>query len=135
MLPLQKERRCHLSHITRIEIEIRDLGLLQEACNRLGIEFHPEEKSFRWYGGVKDCEGAIRIPNARYEIGLVREKNRYGLLWDSYATGGLEARLGKGAGKLKQAYAVERVRLEAKLRGYRLRESKTETGVRLVMTV
>ena len=124
-----------MSHISRIEIEIRDLSVLKEACNRLGIEFNPEQKSFRWYGGAKECEGSIRVPEANYEIGLVKEGNRYSLLWDSFATGGLEARLGKGAGKLKQAYAVARVHLEAKLRGYRLRESKTQNGVHLVLTV
>jgi hypothetical protein len=124
-----------VSHLSKIELEIKDLEDLKRACHRLGIEFLHNQKTFRWYGGTKECESAIRVPGATYEIGVVREGNAYGLLWDDYAKGGLEARLGKKAGLLRQAYAVERTRREAVRRGYRLQESKTEKGIRLQLTL
>ena len=124
-----------MSHLSRIELEIKDLEDLKRACHRLGIEFLENQKTFRWYGGIKECESAIRVLGATYEIGIVREGNAYRLLWDDYAKGGLEARLGKKAGLLRQAYAVERTRREAVLRGYRLQESKVEKGIRLQLTL
>ncbi len=124
-----------MSHLSRIELEIKDLEDLTRACSRLGIELLPNQKTFRWYRGAKECEAAIRVPGAAYEIGIVREGSSYSLLWDDYTKGGLEARLGKRAGLLKQAYAVERIRREGVLKGYRLHEGKVEKGIRLRLTL
>jgi len=123
-----------MSHISRIELEIKDLEDLKRACDRLGVGFEKEQKTFRWYGGTRECECAIRVPGATYDIGVIRESNRFSLLWDSFYTGGLEARLGKNAGRLKQAYGVERVRREATLKGYKVREVKSDTGIRVHLT-
>ena len=124
-----------MSHLSKIELEIKDLEDLKRACHRLGIEFLENQKTFRWYGEPKECESAIRVPGAAYEIGVIREGNAYALIWDSYGSGGLETRLGKKAGLLRQAYAVERTRREAVRKGYRVQESKTEKGIRLQLTL
>jgi len=124
-----------VSHLSKIELQIRDLDDLKGACHRLGIEFLHNQKTFRWYGEPKECASAIRVPGAAYEIGVVREGNVYALIWDDYGKGGLEAKLGRKAGLLKQAYAVERTRREAIRKGYRVHESKTDKGVRLQLTL
>lgn len=77
------------------------------------------------------CDHAIKVPDCAYEIGVVKRGQGYLLLWDSWKKGGLTKALGESAGLLKQAYAVERVRQEAKLRGYNITEQKTKTGIRL----
>lgn len=138
-----------MSHVAKIEIAIKDLDTLKGACRELGLEFMAEQKVFEWYGNhVGDypipegftaadmgrCDHAIRVPGARYEIGIVHRNGRYHLLWDFYRAGGLERVLGKGACKLKQAYSIERVRREAKLKGYHVQERKTERGIRMVLT-
>jgi hypothetical protein len=134
-LQLSKAREDHLSHISRLELEIQDLEDLKRACSRLGVDFIENQKTFRWYGGTKECECAIRVSGATYEIGVVRESNRFSLVWDSYRAGGLEAKFGKNAGLLKQAYAVERLRREATLKGYRVHEIKSEAGIRVHLTI
>lgn len=138
-----------MSHVARIEMEIRDLDTLKAACEQLGLEFVAGQQSYRWYGqhvgdypvpegfSVEDlgrCDHAIRAPGATYEIGVVHRKVRYHLLWDFYRQGGLERTLGKGAGRLKQAYSVERVRREARLKGYQVHERKTDQGIRLTLS-
>lgn len=137
-----------MSHVAKIELEINDLDTLKAVCERLCIEFVPDQKHYRWYGEhvgdyalpegftVDDlgrCDHAIRVPGASYEVGVVRRGGKYVLLWDFYSTGGLERKLGKGAGQLKQAYAVERVRREARLKGYQVREQRNEHGIRLTL--
>ncbi len=139
-----------MSHIAKIELEINDLETLKKACERLGLEFIENQKTYQWYGTwvgdsempegitVNDlgkCDHAIRVPGAQYEIGIVSKGRKYILLWDFWHQGGLEQKLGKNAGRLKQAYAVERVRKEARLKGYRICEQKTDKSVRLVLTL
>lgn len=124
-----------MSHISKIEVEIKDLEDLKKACARLGIEFDENQRTFRWYAGQRQCECAIKVPGAQYEIGVIKEGGKYCLLWDDFSAGGLRERLAKGAGKLKQAYAVERIRKEAILKGYRCNEAMTENGIRLRLTV
>jgi hypothetical protein len=138
-----------MSHVTKIEIEINDLGTLKAACRRLELQFICNQKTYAWYGqhvgdypvpegfSVEDmgkCDHAIRVPGAAYEIGVVKRGHKYVLLWDSYHSGGLERTLGKNAGKLNQAYGVERATKVAKLRGYHVHELRTTKGIRLMIT-
>ena len=139
-----------MSHIAKIELEINDPDALKLACNRLGMQFIENQQNYKWYGTwlgdtpmpegitVSDlgkCDHAIRVPGAQYEIGIVKRDRKYILLWDFWNQGGLEQQLGKNAGRLKQAYTIERVRKEAKLKGHRVCEQKTEKGIRLVLRV
>lgn len=138
-----------MSHIARIEMQINDLETLKAACARLGLEFVAEQKTYAWYGkhvgdyplpegfSVSDmgkCDHAIRVPGAKYEVGVVERNQKYVLLWDFWEDGGLEPALGKNAGRLKQAYGVEKATREARLKGYRVTEQKTNHGIRLVLS-
>jgi hypothetical protein len=138
-----------MSHVAKIEIEIRDIDALKLACDQLGLELMAGRRHFAWYGehvgdypipegftaeDMGKCDHAIRVPGARYEVGVIKRNGKYLLLWDFYSRGGLEQVLGKGACRLKQAYSVERVRREARLKGYHLHERKTEQGIRMVLT-
>jgi hypothetical protein len=128
-----------MSHIAKIECQINDLNTLKEACRRLHLEWRENQKTYAWYGrhvgdypipeGFKiedmgKCDHAIHVPGASYEIGVVRRGKSYELLWDFYYAGNLEKILGKGAGLLKQAYAVSKGILAAKKQGYSIREEK-----------
>lgn len=132
-----------MSHITKIDIEVTDLAALKAACRRLGFTFVEGKKTYEWYGrivgdallpeglSVDDlgrCDHAIGVPGAEYEIGVRAEKCGFRLLWDSYERGGLEQRVGKGAGLLKQAYGIEKAKLEARRKGYSVYESRKADG-------
>ena len=137
-----------MSHVAKIELEIMDLETLKLACDRLGLQFMENQKTYRWYGSfvgdtplpegidINDlgkCDHAIHVPGAQYEIGIIQRDRKYILLWDFWHRGGLEEKLGKNAGRLKQAYGVERVRKEARLKGHRIYEQKTNQGIRLFL--
>ena len=139
-----------MSHVSKIELEVKSLEVLKKACQQMGFQFMTNQKTYQWFGrwmndtplpeGVKvedigKCDHAIKVPGCHYEIGVVRLKDGYTLLWDYWHSGGLEQHIGPKAGKLKQAYATERIRQEAKLKGYRVSEKKMRKGVRLVLTV
>lgn len=139
-----------MSHISKIELEILSLGDLKTACNRLGFIFQENQKTYQWYGrwvgdsplpegiSIDDlgkCDHAIRIQDCAYDIGVVKRGSKYILLWDSWHAGGLEQKIGKDAGILKQGYTIERIKREAKMKKYQVREIKNDQSIRLVLRV
>jgi hypothetical protein len=119
-----------MSHISRIELEVKDLAVLSQACTRLGMEFIRGQKQFKWYGKDAPCDHVIKVPGADYEIGVVKEKHRYALNCDFYDRS-IEKATCRQGGLLKQAYAVAKTKIEARRKGYCVLEKNTETGVRL----
>ena len=139
-----------MSHISRIELEIKDLQSLKEACKRLGFEFCDNQQSYQWYGrwvgdiplseGITEdqlgrCDHAIKVPGAQYEVGVVRKDQSYILLYDEWIKGGLKAKLGVNAGLLKQAYIIETLRKEARQKNYRFHETKMKKQIRVTLTL
>jgi hypothetical protein len=129
-----------MSHITTINVEIRDLEAVKEICKELGLEFREGQRSYRWYGvSVGDypiptgftksdlgrCDHAIGIKgnSKSYEIGLVKRGDAYIPLFDFWQGGfGLEERIGPGAKKFTEAYtravSVKTARTFAKSKGF-----------------
>ena len=124
-----------MSHISKIEIEVKDLGTLKQACNRLGLELIEGQKTFKWYGREEGaCDHAIRVQKARYEIGVVKKASSYELQCD-YFDSAIGQAIGQNGGLLKQAYAVEKTKIEARLKGYSVIEKTTNTGIQLRVLV
>jgi hypothetical protein len=119
-----------MSHISRIELQVNDLSILATACVRLGMELVRSKKSFKWYGKDAPCDHVIVLPQAAYEIGVIDRGGNYELNCDFFDAS-LEQVIGKNGGRLKQAYAVEKTRTEARRKGYSVMEKQTETGIRL----
>ena len=139
-----------MSHVSKIELEIKDLEALKAACKRLGFHFRNGQKTYQWYGrwvgdsplpegiteeGLGKCDHAIHVPGAKYEIGIVKKGKSYILLWDSWVKGGLSKYIGKDAGKLKQIYAVEKIRLEARKKGMKILERIQPKSIRLTLSI
>lgn len=131
-----------MSHIAKINLEVRDLEALKLACEQIGCELVMNQKTYRWYGRivggervmpegysldeVGKCEHAIRAkgnPDA-YEIGLVSRRDGkpgYALVWDNYRGGmGLADYVGQETGKLKQHYAAQVAMKTARQLGHRV---------------
>ena len=119
-----------MSHISKIELEVKDLAVLSQACTRLGLSLVKAQKTFRWYGQEAQCDHCIRVPGASYEIGVIGRNGWYELNCDYYDKN-LEKVLGRKGGLLKQAYAAEKTRIEARKKGYSVIERQTETGIQL----
>lgn len=126
-----------MSHITTIQVQVKDIEALKAACARLGVEFREGQRAFDWYGRAPQaCEHAIHVPGARYEIGVVREGDHYALHWDDYSEGGLMAVLGEKGQRLSQSYAVEAAKAEAARMGSSSwEESMADGSVRLHVQV
>jgi hypothetical protein len=53
-----------MSHVAKIDIEIKDLEALKAACKRLGFTFNEGVKKFRWFGRFVDD---TRIPDGMFD--------------------------------------------------------------------
>ena len=139
-----------MSHISKIELEIQSLEDLKLACKRLGFTFIENQKTYQWYGrwvgdsplpegiNIDDlgkCDNVIKVPECTYEIGVVKRGSKYILLWDAWHKGGLEQKIGKDCGILKQSYTIERIIREAKLKKYQVKEIKQDQSIRLVLRI
>jgi hypothetical protein len=124
-----------MSHISKIELEVKDLGTLGQACHRLGLELIKGQKTFKWFGAEDGkCDHAIKVPGANYEIGVLKAGNAFGLQCDYYDPA-IGKAVGQNGGLLKQAYAVERTKAEARRKGYTVIEKATPQGIRLQVVV
>lgn len=135
-----------MSHVAKIEVEIKDLEALKAAAKRIGGTFVEGQSRYAWYGqhvgdyplpkgfaasDLGRCEHAIRVPGASYEIGVCKRRDGkpgYTLLWDFWHEGGLEKRLGKNGQRLVQAYAVETAKRAARRAGYLVSETTKSDG-------
>ena len=126
-----------MSHVSIIDVEITDLEALKNACTRMGFIFTEGKRTYKWYGQFLEgyplpegfskedlgtCDHAVTVPGANYEIGVVKREKKYILLWDFWSNGGLKPKIGDKGGLLIQAYGVEKTKLEAKRKGFRVSE-------------
>jgi hypothetical protein len=137
-----------MSHVVEIDLAIKDLPALAEACKCLGLELVMDQHTYKWFGrsvgdypiptgySVKDlgkCDHAIRIPDNKnaYEMGVVKArggKEGYALIWDFFAGGhGLQEKVGKDACKLTQAYQKELFQKTLPL-GFKVTQSVKASG-------
>lgn len=119
-----------MSHISKIELEVKDLSILGQACSRLGLELIRNQKRFKWYGNEANCDHAIKVPGAAYEVGVIDRNGIFELNCDFFDRS-LGQVIGRQGGLLKQAYAVEKAGIEARKKGYSVLERRTEKGIRL----
>jgi hypothetical protein len=131
-----------MSHVTSIDIEIRDLDALESAVGELGAAFIHGRTTYNWYGRhvgdyplpagftqdqLGKCEHAIRLPGVNYEIGVVKNPVKEGtftLLFDFYGQSGahdgekLRKHFGDGLSRIKQMYGVHVAEKAARAKGW-----------------
>ena len=147
-----------MSHVVSIKTEFRDLKAVQAACAELGMTFKENQKTIRWYGrwvndydaedaayklGIEPklygtCDHAIEVPGSDYDVGLLQNPvtKGYKLYFDFYSTHGkaIQAAIGKSGEKLLQYYAVHKLAMEAKLKGYMVQRKPVGEKIELTIT-
>lgn len=138
-----------MSHVANVEVEVKDLTLLEIACKKLGLTLVRNQNTYEWYGKWMDdwhtkdaavtngydtkdfgkCEHAIKVPNSDYEIGVVKNPNGtgYRLIFDAYDNGSgkqgkaISERLGgMHLPKLKNEYACAVTTQQLNQQGFRV---------------
>ncbi|MEA3207834.1 MAG: hypothetical protein QOE70_891 [Chthoniobacter sp.] len=140
-----------MSHVTNIDITIKDLAALKGAVAELGAQWREGQQRYQWYGhhvgdyplpaGMTEadlgkCSHAIRLPGCEYEIGVVQKGNGYTLAFDFWGPGQkLKTHFGDGLARLKQIYGVHKATAAARAKGYMVQRKPQPNGaIKLVVT-
>ena len=136
-----------MSHVTTIEAnESYDLSTLKQMCKNQGWEWMEGQETYKWFGKhvgdyplphgftVEDmgkCSHAIKVPGAKYEIGVVKKGKDWQVIydfWDKSLKRKLCSEWGKAesAGLLKQAYGIAKAQVACKKKNRKWTFSKVE---------
>ena len=132
-----------MSHYSEVLIELTDEGCLVAALSRLGfkgkVEVHREAQSLYGYqGDVRSQKAHViirrqRVGRAANDLGFEKQADGRYRVWVSDYDQKYNKYNDAWMGRLKQAYGVEKAKLEAKKRGYMVSEQKQDDGrIRLV---
>lgn len=147
-----------MSHVVKKKTAIKDLDMLAQACQHLGLQLNLNQQTYRWYGrnvgdynaedaavrqGVSPdqlgkCRHAISIPgdSQSYEIGLVPDGEGWALVYDFWAGGkGMMEKVGENCGKLLQTYGVlaaKQAMTKLQNKGFRLIGVKQGASTQLI---
>ena len=84
-----------VSHVTKVDVEIRDLDAMETVCKRRGLALHRNQQKYAWWGRSGKCSHAIHLNSRSFEIGLVAQSdNSYRLIFDFYGQHELLAAVG-----------------------------------------
>jgi hypothetical protein len=109
-----------MSHVTTVAVEFKDLDVLEIAARKLGAPFRREE-TVRFMDGNTVTGPSVRLAGWHYPVVLADKKlhmDNYGGHW------GKPAELDR----LKQVYAIEVTKKQAKKQGFRVRETHASDG-------
>ena len=118
-----------MSHIVTIETELRDPAAIRAACRRMKLA-EPVDGNHALFAGQQAAGIAVALPGWQFPIvadiatGQLRFDN-YGGEWGDV----------KELDRFKQAYAIEKAKIEARRAGHSVRETPLADGsVRLTIT-
>lgn len=118
-----------MSHIVKIETEVHDEAAVQLACKRLHLP-RPIRGTFQLYSSTESGLG-IELPHWKYPV--VANTDTGELSYDNY-----DQRWGaqEFLYQFLQAYAAERVKIEARKKGHSVVEQRLDNGsIKLTVNV
>jgi hypothetical protein len=118
---LQPNGESKMSHVVKIETQIRDVNAVRQACNRLHLE-PPVLNTFELYNSLETGWG-VRLTDWKYPVVCKVENGE--IAYDNY-----EGRWGEPQrlDQFLQAYAVEKTKLEARKKGHAVTEQLLPSG-------
>lgn len=132
-----------MSHIAEVNLELKDLDALAKAADALGLELVRDCKTFNYYGGAKDpAVHKLKLKGASagaYEIGLRYtdgSQTAFQPAWDTFGQHGaaLVRAAGRDCVELKKRYAAEVAAKELRRKGYSVKITTQDQGLRVRAT-
>lgn len=121
-----------MSHVSKIpNVVVNDLDALDRAAADLGLKLMRDQKTYKTYSTQK-CDHAIVNPkdSSMYQLGVVKEKDHFNLMQDTFMGGkGLVEILGgHEAPKLIQSYAAQVAMAHYQQEGWNVTQTQMEDG-------
>ena len=122
-----------MSHFTDVDIEIRDIEALKEACAELGLTVVKNGQARGYDETLRRADYAICLKGP-YDIAVNHGNDGRWTLSADLWKGHVEREVGPKFGRLRQLYGVHRTLREAQRLGLKARRSVLQDGtVRLAL--
>lgn len=123
-----------MSHFSKVDTQINDLKALEDAAKKMGFSME-RNSDCRYYYGSERKDIVIKLPT-RYDVSVERNSSGTYSLNADFFGGYVASCIGRNGNSLLQQYAVEKVKTEAKKKGYsvvqkekcKLKITDTKTG-------
>ena len=132
----------------KAKIVFSDKASLIKATQDLGWEWVEGKTTYEWFqrhvgdyplpeginrSDLGKCSHVIRVPGAKYEIGVIQQADGTLLpIWDFYQPGGLYDKMGDHGSPLKGAYAAAAAKAALGRKGFRVVEDRVVDGKRQI---
>jgi hypothetical protein len=120
-LPSTAFRRCSISHLVTIKTELRDLAAIKAACKRLGLPDPVDGKHKLYSGEVK----GVGVQLKGWTFPVVCDTKTGQAQYDNYGGRWGEQ---KQLDSFLQVYALEAAKIQARRKGYPVREVLQKNG-------
>lgn len=119
-----------MSHWVNIEVQIKDLLALADACAEMRLSFERAQQGqkvkARGYYGTADCDAVIRLKGP-YDVALNRDASgNYVPQVDYY--GGAAKEIGQNGCTLVKLYGAHKVMREMRAKGYAVTRTNNSAG-------
>lgn len=127
-----------MSHMVRVASQFKSLMALRKTCHAFNLILEGEGE-VRLFGKNKVISDYVLRLNGQFDLGFIKDKDGLKIVGDDMlitgAYGYVDAQLGKSLNKLKQRYALEVLKIEARKKNMTLVEQKMENGqIKVQMT-
>ncbi len=114
-----------MSHTAKIDLKIKDFDVLKKVVKEMGLVM--EEGTFRFFSSTETGIG-VYLPGWKYPVVIKKDGTAY---YDNYRGNWGDI---KELYKLKNKYAIEKTKKEARKKGYSIKEERTKDGkTRLIL--
>jgi len=109
-----------MSHLINAPLRIKSIPDLRRAAQALGGELEESEVFTSYTGEYNKCNYRIKVPNTRYQIGIVQQGDSFVMQHDPFDSGPyhdggkLVAKFGRGLSKLSEEYTAQVVTTQAR---------------------
>jgi hypothetical protein len=110
-----------MSHIAKVDIQLKDQKCVEEAAKRLGVKTE-RVTNYKFYDGTIATGTAVYLKGWRYPL-VIKDDGE--AVYDNYNGAWGE---NKYLNELKQIYGVEVAKKQARLKGYTCIEQKGSDG-------
>lgn len=126
-----------MSHFTTVTLEIKNTVALKEALKRMFPDCKIRENGEvrGYYRATQKADIVLENPNSEYDIGFTLAKDKFNMTSDWWGSARKFGTQEQFTQKLKQNYAVSLTTLQAKSKGWFVKEEAKEDGkIRLTLT-
>jgi len=118
-----------MSQTLELELQVKDMSVLELACRKLGITLNKVRKKIRFFSSTEDIVASFQLPGWKYEVGIKEDGT---IVYDNYE--GSWGDISK-LNEVQKEYSTEKIKRECRRKGISFYERRVEGGTKLTLNL